>query len=263
MKRLTDEQIEDILQGSASEPEEMDERDRRYLSRMRAVRRRLRSSFASVTAGDNLKNRVLSAIRAERGKASGRRRRVYRTMRIFVPLAAAAAVLIAAGIIPLFNTGGPEPAMAARSELAKIHLRHKGIDRTDHACACKCKDMNKASAWLRKKLGSDIVIPDCCNEVHLLVACDMEKFCGRNVGCYVLQTQSGKIVSVVVTPDSPDDMDLKHKGRRNGRDLWWCKYKTCRIAAFRLNGLTYCIVGEVPHEELFKIVDHILAIAKG
>ena len=123
MNHLTEEQFEDILQGSLPEPEHISkcEHCKRILDEKRAVANRLRSAFTSLNPDENLIANIKEKIIKP---ANGAEQKKYKNHRILsfrmIAWQAAAAVIIIAVVLSIYVIS-PQPVMAAPAELVKIH----------------------------------------------------------------------------------------------------------------------------------------------
>jgi len=251
--KLTDEQLEEVLQGRRPAPGDLDESQRRQLAEAAAVRDRLRAAFETVSAPEALADRIRSQLADGPEGQSGDRPHKPNIIRIvgrLVPLAAAAAVLIA--VVPmLLNMGGPKPAAAAQAQLASIHeanlkekdhLHHKG-------------DRDKLAVFLARKLGTPAALPQ-GDDVDFC-GCGTTRFRSKTVATYMLNL-SGRRVSIVITNVDPGTLGFQHKFARAGRTFWACGFGDCRMVAMRLGQHTYFAVGETSHDDLIDVLVRLL-----
>lgn len=252
MTHLSDEQLEDVLQGRMAEPDDLDAPSRQRLTEHRAIRSRLRSAFASVQAGDQLAARIRGRL-AE--TAGGERRTIplwrHRFWRHL--LAAAAVLLIAIPVVIYLSM--PEPAGAAQARLFRIHQDNL----TGAAGFHRETDPDKIATDLRNQLGYSPALPRADGRTEFKGCC-IAKFRRRSVASYLIQTPRGP-VSVIVLPDEPESLRFGRKSLLQGRTCWSCSHGSCNMAAVRLGGYTYCAIGEVPHEQLREILARILQAA--
>jgi len=251
MTHLNAEQFEDALAGSTVHADHLAGCDecRRRLEASRAVRGRLQRAFAPIKADASLAQRISAAI--PEAPAPARDRRILR-LRHLVPLAAAACVVLAVGVF--MYPGGQ--AQGAQPELAAIHMAHLAGTSHDGSQMYQAESPEQLAAFLRGKLGAAPTLPKMGKEVKPTCCC-LDTFRGRTVGSYVLQTPKG-IVTVVVLPDSVESLKLKHEMTLNGRKYAACRSQNCNIVAARCGQFTYCVVGELKHDLLLKILERIV-----
>jgi len=254
MNHLTDEQFEDLLQGGATEPAHLAEcracRDR--LAEHRAVRARLRSSFASVRADAALAERIRRSVGEPRPAAAPRslRRpsRVHHLSRFaWAGLAAAAAVIVAAAIPAILYFTAPSMAVAAQAELVRIHEGNLAAHHEFYTDA----DPAKLADYLKTHLGFEPATPR-LGQGMAMRGCCVAYFRGSAAGSYVVDTPRGPI-SIIVVPQTPESLGL---GRvpGDGRTCWAGAFATNHIVAVRLGDYSYCAVGEVPQDLLTAIL---------
>ena len=210
-----------------------------------AVRNRLRSAFASVRAPEELARRIRAG--TVDAPAKPVRSRVIRLWRV-VPLAVAACLLLAAGLVWQIGLG---QAAAAQPELAGIHDEFFQYQAGDNRFL-DSDDPAELAAFLQRKLGSVPVFPK-PSETMAVKCCCKTKFRGREVGSYLLTTAEGP-VSVVAVTDSLESLGLKCEVRQGPRLYRACMYGDCNIVAYRLGMYTYCAVGRVPQETLLRVL---------
>ena len=242
--KLTDEQLEEVLLGERPQPDDLDEAQRRQLAEARAVRERLRSAFAGVGADESLAARIRSAM----GPAP--RTGVIRAARRWLPLAAAAAALIALGPL-LMQLVSPQRAGAAQAELASIHEANlkPGGPLKD------IRDRHKLEAFLADKLDARPALPS-GDDVNFCGCCTA-RFRGRDVTSYMIDV-SGERISIIIGQVDPDTLSFGHKFSRDGRTFWGCGSGKCRMVAMRLGEYTYFAVGETGHEALTDVLVRLL-----
>ena len=238
--KFTDEQLEEVLQGQRPQPTDLDDAQRRQLAEARAVRNRLRSAFAGVGAGDLLAARVRSQ------QAAG----LLRTARRWLPLAAAAAALIALGPL-LMQLIAPRHAGAAQAELASIHEANLKPGGQLQAV----RDRHHLEAFLAEKLSARPALPR-GDDVNFCGCCTA-RFRGRDVTSYMIDV-SGERISIIIGQVDPDTLSFGHKFSRDGRTFWGCGSGKCRMVAMRLGEYTYFAVGETGHEALTDVLVRLL-----
>lgn len=257
MKRYSDEQLEEILQGRQPEPADLDTGSKRRVAEMRAVRERLRSAFASVHAGGAFAERLGQRLTAAAKPTPVRRptsRRVLRPWfwRVGLPAVAAAAVLLIG--VPLWmHWSGPGDSSA---QAALVGIHRSILSPPPGMEFIEDDDPERVASWLKERVGVAPTVP-CGSSGAAVKCCCVSKFRGKRVGSYMLQCPKGA-VTVVLTEDTPGSMRLRHSKVRNGWTFWTCEYGPCKIAATRVGNLTYCVVGETSHDVLLGVLDQIL-----
>ena len=244
--RLTDEQLEAIVCSQAPEPADLDAADRARLTEARAVRGRLKSAFASVTAGAALAERISASLRtpvAADQSDTARRRRVIRLTWRLAPIAAAAALLIAVALLDF----GAEPALAGPTELARIH--NDNLTPTGRFLAVS--DADQIARHFQKHLGFSprIRVP---GDRAVLVGGCVAEFRGKPAATYLLALGEQR-VSVIVTSESPQDMGLVCECGCGLSDCTCChtgQCGDCNIISVRIGDRSYNVVGSVPPEVL-------------
>ena len=252
--KLTDEQFESILAGAEGEPAELDRDDRERLAEARAVRGRLKSAFASTTAGASLAERISASLKTApapvQSDPARRRRAIRLTWRLAPVGAAAAAMLVAAALFNFWS----EPAAAGPAELARIH--NDNLTAAGEFLAAG--DADQIAGHFRKHLGfSPRILPH--DEHTALKGCCVAEFRGQKAATYLL-TAGGRKISVVVTDEMPDAMGLTckcgcgmaectcfHTGQCDGRN----------IVSVRIAGRSYTAVGAAPPEQLKDILSRL------
>ena len=51
---------------------------------------------------------------------------------------------------------------------------------------------------------------------------------------------------MIVVTDTPESMGMRRRPGPAGQDVWFGSFARCEMATVRLNGRSYCAVGEVP-----------------
>jgi hypothetical protein len=251
---LSDEQFEDAVREAGPGSPHLQEcgECRRRLEELRAIRGRLQSAFASVTAPEALRERMRAAAGAgpeavalpapQPPRAGGALRSPLR--RWAWPLAAAAAVLAAAIPLAIF-LNQPSRAEAAQRELVQIHQQNL----TDGHGFFSDDEPNKLAAYFREKLGFVPAMPK-LNQGMAIRGCCVAHFRGKIAGSYVVDTPHG-VVSVIVVTDPPASIGL---ARREGQAVWEGNLGMCNMAAVRVGDYTYTAVGEVSQPSLTQLL---------
>jgi len=246
MTHLAGEQFEDVVQGRAPEPAHLAECPacRERLAEQRAIRDRLRSSFASVHADAALAERVRRA-GEERLARPLRIHQLSRTA--WATLAAAAAAVILAIPAILYLTA-PNLASAAQAELVKIHTGNLAAGHEFFTEA----DPAKLADYLKTQLGFEPAAPR-LGQGMAIRGCCLAHFKGEHVGSYVVDTPRGPI-SIIVVPQAPEALRMTEKFESGGRTFWSGSFARNSMVAVRIGGYTYCAVGEVPRDLLTRIL---------
>jgi hypothetical protein len=221
--KLSDEQLEEVLLGQRPQPDDLDEAQQRQLAEAQAVRAQL-----------------------DRPPRAG----VIRAARRWLPLAAAAAALIALGPL-LMQLIAPRPAVAAQAELAAIHRANLQPGGPLHAI----RDRQKLEAFLTEKLGTRPALPT-GDDVDFCGCCTA-RFRGRDVTSYMLDV-AGERISVIIGKVDPSTLSFGHEFSRGGRRFWGCGSGKCRMVAMRLGDYTYFAVGETGHDALIDVLTRLL-----
>ena len=237
MTHLSDEQLEDVLTGAIDAPAHLagcaDCRDR--LAQQRQMRAAVQSAFAGVRAPAALAQRVQAALDRPRAK-------VIR-LRWIVPLAAAAAMILAAGLaVHLFQS------QPVRAGLIDIHERNLAAGHGFYTEA----DPAKLAAYMKGQLGFEPGVPT-LGEGMALRGCCVAHFRNRPVGSYVVDTPRGA-VSVIVVTDTPELIGIERTVQRDDQTFGVGSFARCNMATLRLNDYTYCAVGEVSIDDLVDLL---------
>ncbi len=144
MSHLTDEQLEDILQGNLERPEHLEQCPECLgrLAEARALVQRLRQAFSSVHASGPLADRIRAALTARLPAAANVRPRIIPAPgrhRLWSALAAAAAILIVTLPIGFYAHTGAQ-AKAAQTALTEIHQSNLGSPNEPMAPAARCRE---------------------------------------------------------------------------------------------------------------------------
>lgn len=256
MKHLTDEQMEDILAGTADEHPHLEgcALCRGRLAEHRAVRARLRTAFAGVHSSDALRQAVRTGIGGATGASRRRSAAVQQTRRVLSqvwPALAAAAVLVLA-IFAGTHLSRPRQAGAAQMELVTIHQQNL----SPHGEFYVQADPDKLAEYFKTHLGFEPRFPH-LGEGLKLWGCCKAHFRGAIVGSYVVQTPRG-MVSVIVVTDTPESLGLKRVEREGAPPFLAGAYARVKLAARQVDGYTYCVVGETSMELLADLLDRLV-----
>ncbi len=258
MEHLTDQQLEEILRGTAPESAHLEECElcQSRLSEFRAIQTRLRGAFSSVHADHTLLERVRSRLNAPSSDAAavkpGGKRAVWQVHRIFWRAAAAAAVLLLIAIPLRIFLGTPETAAAAQAELVQIY-EHSVSPHTElYADA----DPAKLAEYLKGELGFQPAFPRLGAGMSLRGCC-ITHFRNKPVGSYVVQTPRG-VISLIVIKEDLKSLGLKDKLRRGDHTYMAGSFAKCKMVASQMGGYTYCAVGEVPQAFLADLLDQLV-----
>ena len=247
MSHLTNEQFEDIMQGRDVDfshlVECQDCRDR--LAEKRAISEKLRLSFMSVKADENLAGRILSKIneKSRAAETSGSLPMVWAAQlrrRVWPALATAAAILMVLVPMSMYVMTSSE-ATAARAELVMIHQQNIGPHREFFSDA----NPEKLAGYFKDKLGFTPAFP-CTGQGMNIRGCCFAHFKGQIVGSYVVDTPKG-VISIIVVSDTPKQMGMVRMSKKTGyeQELWKSSYAQCNMVTVRLGDYSYCAIGEV------------------
>jgi len=234
MDHLTEEQFEDLLAGSMAPPDHLSQclECKTRLDEKKALANRLRSAFGSLSASDDLVQRIRGAVNLEETQAlkheSSVRMRFIRLHRqLFSRLAAAAAVLIL--LVPAgFYLSTSSQAHAAQVELVNIHQHNMD----EHHGFVQCSDHNTVSEYFSENLGH-VPATVCTSQGLSLRGCCVHEYRGQNVGSYVVNTPDGN-VSIIMLNETPQALRMKRQSRLSSSEveIWTA---TC-VAAIWLPG---------------------------
>ena len=247
MNHLTNEQLEDIMQGHDIDLTHLNQcqdcRDR--LAEKQAIAARLHSAFASVKADAGLADRIRCQINqssetAETVKSIQHTWSTRLHHKLWPALAAAAAIFVV--FIPLsFYVLTPSAAKAARAELVMIHQQNLSPHREFY----NNTDPEKLTEYFKDKLGFVPAFP-CTGQGMEIRGCCIAHFKGQIVGSYVVDTPRG-IISIIIVTDTPKQMGMTRMPKKKGyeQSLWKSSYAQCNMVTVRLNGNSYCAIGEI------------------
>jgi len=253
MTHFTDEQLEEMLDEQFPSPPHLTECPdcRARLAGRRAVRSRLQSAFAAVGADESFAERLRGRLAGESAEkpapAHSWRGRIFHLPRRFWPAVAAAVVLLAAVPVGL-RFLSPATASADQKALAEIH-RH---NLSAHGDYYSDADPKKLAEYLKKELGFTLAMPRPGQGMSLRGCC-VRHFRDKVVGSYVVATPRG-VVSVIAVTDRPESLGKSRRFQHRGRALWASSFADNNMVALRLGDLSYCAVGEVPHDTLTELL---------
>jgi len=254
MNHLTDEQLEQALAAGAPFRDHLDACPacRRRLEEHRAVRDRLRTAFASVTAGEDFRARLqhqLASALPEHGQPSQARapRRASRGLRFRLWPAVAAAAMLIVAVPVVFYLSEPRTAAAA-DQLAAIHARNLDPEMPLIAPS----DPVGMKAFFRKRLGYLPALPESVTDVSIRGCC-LCHFRDRAAGTYVVRTGAGP-VSIVVLTDALESLGMATSRSKAGDRIARGAKGKCNVVARRIGEYTYCAVGEAPHDVLDELL---------
>ena len=248
--------MEDIFHGRVPEPEHLGECEqcKNRLNERKALAGRLRRAFSSVKPGADL----VKAIRSQFGYDSTThvRRFVFKGIfekhinRILMP-AAAAMILLMISIFGIYSLQ-PDPAMAAKAQLIKIHEHNLSPGKEFHAEA----EPAKLAAYFKDKLGFSPTIPKLGSGMSLRGCC-VRHFNEEIVGSYVVDTPKG-VMSMIIVTDSPESLGMAEKAQMDGQVIWKSSFAKCNMVTVRLGGYSYCAVGEISYDYLIDLLSRLM-----
>jgi hypothetical protein len=258
MGHLTEEQLEDILQGRTTIPEHVPQcpRCRARLNERRILADRVHKAFSSIHADAGLVGRIRAQIAAARqpaapAQAGPRTITLHARRHVWSGLAIAAAILVIVILRSSPINPGPQ-SVAARTALVGIHRANldslEGLmhDEGRHK-PCEC---------LRSKSSRGTAMP-CCKRGLCLCGCQVREFQGRLVECCVIQRPNAPAVSVVVVPESPEALGMTLVATKTvtGQAVWQASCGSCNMASVRLGEESCCVIGQVPPEDLIGVLN--------
>lgn len=258
MNHLTNEQFEDIIQGTISEPEHLVtcEQCRSILTEKKALADRLQTAFTSVKPDEKLAETIRTQIA---NKAAVRRiHRIgrFRHSTLSKVLWPAAAALILIAIFLGTDVITPPPVTAAPAELVKIH-RHNLSD--GHPFYSE-SDPEKLATYFKKKLGFSPSMP-VLGQGMAIRGCCVRHFQDQIVGSYVVDTPRG-IISIIVVTDEPHTLGMSSRFDHQGKTFYKSTFAKCDLVAVRLSDYSYCAVGEVSSEYLTDFLSQLFSDSK-
>jgi hypothetical protein len=255
MSHLTEEQFEDIIQGTTPEPKHISECQecKRALEEKRALAERLHTAFASVKPNKefaaNVRSKLKTSAKIHEPMHHSRLARIIPFKSIAWP--AAAALLIMAVIMGVYFAG-PRSAMAAPAELVKIHQSNLA----DNHGFYSESDPEKLAKYLKEELGFSPSLP-LPGQGMALRGCCVRHFRGQIAGSYVVDTPKG-IISIVIVTDEPDSLGMESRFEQNNHVFYRGSFAKCNMVVIRLGDYSYCAVGEVSHEYLTELLSKLL-----
>jgi anti-sigma factor RsiW len=257
MSHLSDEQLEEIIQGKKSASTHLEDCNecRGRLAEKEALARRLRSAFASVKAGEELMGRIrqqlnVSSMTTEQMGVK-RLLGIRFSWRDWSAIAAVAAVLIVA-ILFVFYVAAPPAVVAAQAELVKIHEHNLSANHEFYSEA----DPEKLAEYFKTKLGFSPTMPRPGRGLALRGCC-VRHFRGQVVGSYVVETPQG-VMSIVVVTDRPESLGMGQKFQHGQYTFWKSSFAKCDMVTARLGDYSYCAVGEISHEYLTELLGRLM-----
>lgn len=258
MSHLTEEQFEDVLQGcaQASEQEHMDwcPECRARLKEKRALARRMSAAFSSVQAASGLANRIRAQIAAARPAKTqpriiglhARRQRVWSALAI-------AAIIMVVVTLRISRIDPSAHVRAAQVELVGLHRinlnsRDSLMADEGHPQSCNC-------ACMQSRSGKGQAMP-CCQRGLCLGGCQERQFQGRLVGCCVIRQPNASAISVFVIPQAPEALGMTPAPTTtaSGQAIWQASCGSCNMASVRMGQESYCVIGQVPQEDLVALL---------
>ncbi len=251
MSHLTEEQFEDILQGTLAEPEHISECQecRRALEEKRALSKRLCNAFASVKPSEEFAAKVRTQLHSFPKVPvlvhNNKLIRILPFKKIAWP--AAAAALIIAAIVGIYFAG-PQPVMAAPEELVKIHQSNLLNNHEFYSES----NPEKLAEYLKNVLGFSPSLP-VPGQGMALRGCCVAYFRGQVAGSYVVDTPEG-IISIVIVKDNPDSLGMDSKFEQNNHVFYKGFFAKNSMVVTRLGNYSYCAVGEISQEYLTELL---------
>ena len=257
MNHLSDEQLEEIIQGKESPSAHLEycAECRGRLAEKEALARRLRSAFVSIKAGEVLAGRIRQQLNVGSMPAENTGSRRLLSIRFhwrdWSAVAAVAAVLIIA-IVFVFQVAIPPAAMAAKAALVKIHEHNLSEKHEFYSEA----DPEKLAEYFKNKLGFSPSMPR-LEQGMALRGCCVVHFRGQIVGSYVVETPEG-VMSIVVVTDRPESLGMGQKFQHGEYTFWKSSFAKCDMVSVRLGDYTYCAVGEISHKYLTELLSRLM-----
>jgi anti-sigma factor RsiW len=244
MSHLTEEQFEDILKGDTGVSEHVARCPdcRARLDEKRALARRVRGAFSSIQAGPDLVGRIRSDIAGAQVRPRIVRLHLHRHLGLGLGVAAALVIAVLS-IVFYANTGSQ--ASAAQAALVGIH--HANLRSLEQPPHSQMADRPGAHAHTP-------AMP-CAGCRGNPCTCQVRDFSGRPVTSYVVQGSNAP-VSVIVVPHSPKALGMTPARSRAaaGRAVWQGACEGCNIVSVRIDGYSYCAVGQTSREELTRVL---------
>ncbi|MFP4105007.1 MAG: hypothetical protein ACLFVU_02860 [Phycisphaerae bacterium] len=252
MTPLSDEQLEDVLQGRADQPEDLDSTSAAKLTEMKAIQARLQHAFASVQAPDRLRTTIEQQVTDATGPRNQDKPRTVFTQRFrrLWPAVAAAAMLLVG--IPLLSVAfSGDSTAVAQTELAEIHESNlKPHDHNPSQERFPGGQPCEMAGWMSERVGKTVAVPTPGDGMELQASC-MASFRNEKVASYLVLFD-GNSISIVVLKEQPRDLGLIAARMFAGHRMNAGTSDKCNFLAVRFEGWTYVAVGEASHEVLAK-----------
>ena len=257
MSHLTDEQLEEIMQGVNSQTAHLEHCDTctERLAEQRALARRLRSAFAAVKPDKALAEQIRGQLNAGSTALEGSGRGHILNIRshwqrwLGMVSAAAALIIVVSLVTHLLK---PSSAAAAQAALVRIHEHNLSGNHEFYSEA----DPEKLADYFKNKLGFSPSMPH-PGQGLALRGCCVRHFRGKIVGSYVVETDNG-VMSIVVVTDPPESLGMAEKFRHGQHVFWKSSFAKCDMVTARLGQYSYCAVGEISHSYLTELLARLL-----
>ncbi len=250
MNHLTNEQLEEVLQGQKTYTEHLRECQRcaALLTEREILASRLRSAFSAVETNDRLAEQIKKKISQESIRFHGSRIKLFPHWRAWT--AAAAALIIIPAVVML---SVPTRAMAAKAELVNIHTHNVSGNHEFYSQS----DPDKLAAYFKENLGFIPSLPRLGQGMEIRGCC-VRHFRDRIVGSYVVDTPQG-VMSVIVVTDEPQSLGMSKSFEYQDSTFYKGAFSGRNLVAVRLEGYTYCAVGEISSDYLTDLLARLLA----
>ncbi len=259
MNHLTDEQLEETMQGegaASAHLEHCSECSER-LSEKEALAGRLRSAFATIKPREGLGERIREQLNL--GSMPPEHAGIRRLSDIrshwrdwFAITAAAAVLIIGIPLVIFIYLATPSSAVAAQAALVKIHENNLSANHEFYSEA----DPEKLAEYFKGKLGFSPSMPRLGQGIALRGCC-VAHFRGEVVGSYVVETPQG-VMSIVVVTDRPQSLGMGQKFQHGKNTFWKSSFAKCSMVTVRLGDYSYCAVGEISHKYLTELLDRLM-----
>ncbi len=257
MIHLSDEQFEEVLQGTLAEPPHVSQCKlcAERLAELKALRSRLHSAFTGIHASPQLLERIRRQVRREAVPVSPAVQRAPSKTIVLsqwlMPLAAAAAIILISIPAVLFFTA-TEPAMAGPAELYEVY-QHSLSPRTE---LYSDADPAALAGFLKDELGFTPAVPQLGAGMSIRGCC-VTHFRDKPVGSYVVDTPEG-VISIIVVNDTPESLGMTESLSRGEHTYLAGSFAMCNMVTATLNGYTYCAVGEVSKDRLADLLERLV-----
>ncbi len=257
MIHLSDEQFEEVLQGSLPEPAHISQckhcQDR--LAELKGLRSRLCSAFAGVHASSQLAERIREQARQEVTPlplaVQPTARRAIHLPRWLKPLAAVAAIILISIPAVLFLSD-PETAMAGPAELYEVYQHSL----SPHTELYSDADPAALAGFLKDELGFTPAFPKLGAGMSLRGCC-VTHFRDKPVGSYVVDSPEG-VISIIVVNEAPESLGMTESLSRGEHTYMAGAFAMCNMVTATLNGYTYCAIGEVSKDQLADLLERLV-----